>query len=101
MGKNQTSFKKGEIHNPNGRPKKEWSWAGLIEESMNEQDETGEPYKKIMIKKLRTLGVKGDLNAMEKIFNRTEGMPKQSVEHEGEMTINEVLHIYKPEKNKE
>lgn len=81
MGRNEFTFKPGETGNPNGRPKKEWTWAGLIEDAMEEQDETGQPYKKIIAKKLRTLAKAGDLGAIKEIFNRMDGMPTQAVDH--------------------
>lgn len=80
MAKVSTSFKPGESGNPNGRPKRDWTWSGLMEESMDEQDETGESYKKIIIKKIRTLGTKGDMIAIKELFNRMDGMPKQSTD---------------------
>lgn len=36
-----------------------------------------------------------ELKEFELVANRTEGMPKQSIEHSGEIT--EVMKIYKPD----
>lgn len=83
-----TQIKKGQVLNPTGRPKREWTWSGLLEQSMEEQDETGEPYKSIIIKKLRKLAMSGDIVAMKEILNRMDGMPKQDIETKGNVTMN-------------
>ncbi len=91
MAENQTSFKPGQSGNPNGRPKREWTWAGLLEEAMEEQDETGESYKKIIVRKARTLGIKGDMTAIKEIMNRMDGMPKQAMDMD--MSGNVIIDI--------
>jgi len=73
-------FKKGQSGNPKGRPKRDWTVAGLIEEAMEAEDETGIPYKKAVYDKLVLLAKKGDVMAIKEINNRLDGMPKQSVE---------------------
>ena len=85
MAENQTSFKPGESGNPAGRPKREWTWSGLLEDAMEEQDETGESYKKIIVRKVRTLGTKGDMVAIKELFQRMDGMPQQDVKVDGEV----------------
>lgn len=75
-----TQFKPGKSGNPNGRPKRDWTWSGLLEEAMEETDETGEPYKKIIARKLRALGIKGDTTAIKDLMNRMDGMPQQSTD---------------------
>lgn len=78
---NPTPFKKtGKDANPNGRPKREWTWTGLLEDAMEEKNETGESYKKIVTQKLRELGVKGDMTAIKEILNRMDGMPQQKTD---------------------
>lgn len=71
---------KGTTPNPNGRPKRDWTVQGLIEEAMEEQDETGVPAKKIVYRKLVALAKKGDPTAIREINNRLDGMPKQSTD---------------------
>lgn len=63
--------------NRKGAPKREWTMAGLLEEALEEQDETGTPFKKIITKKLRDLASKGDLVAIKEVNQRLDGMPKQ------------------------
>lgn len=81
MGRNEYTIKPGEVRNPNGRPKREWTWAGLIEDAMDEEDETGVPYKLIVTRRLRQMAKNGDITAIKEVFNRTDGMPKQAVDH--------------------
>lgn len=73
-------FVKGQSGNPGGRVKREWTIRGLIEEAMEEQDETGVPYKKAIYKKLVRLAAKGDMQAAKELNNRLEGMAPQSLD---------------------
>ncbi len=73
-----TQFKPGQCGNPNGRPKRDWTVQSLIEEAMEEQDETGVPAKKIIYKKLVALAKKGDIQAIKEVGQRLDGMPKQT-----------------------
>lgn len=86
MGANQTSFKPGESGNPNGRPKREWTWSGILEE-VGEQIEpkSGKKFKELVSKRLWLKAVNGDTVAIKEIMNRMDGMPKQAIEHEGEV----------------
>lgn len=71
--------KKGAEANPNGRPKREWTIAGLIEEALEEEDVDGVPFKKKLTHKLRTLALRGDMNAIKEVHQRLDGMPKQPI----------------------
>ena len=93
---NQTSFKPGQSGNKNGRPPKEHSITATIRAMMDEQPEV----KKALGAKIMQMALQGDLVAIKTIWNYLDGMPKQSIEHEGELSIEGVV-IYKPEKNKE
>lgn len=66
--------------NRKGAPKRDWTWSGLLEEAMEEQDETGESYKKIIVRRVRSLGAKGDMIAIKELFNRMDGMPRQTTD---------------------
>lgn len=98
MSNPATQFKPGESGNPKGAPKKEWTMKGLLEESLEEQDETGTPYKRIIARKLRNLAAKGDMVAIKEVNNRMDGMPVQPNAQIPEDQIDDYLHIYKPEK---
>ena len=75
------SFKKNDPRiNREGAPKKAWTITGLIKESLEETNEDGIPYKKILVDKLRTIAVRGDITAIKEMNNRLDGMPKQSTD---------------------
>jgi len=83
----QNQFKPGVVTNPNGRPKREWTVAGLIEQAMEQEDETGVPYKKAVYEKLVLLAKNGDMLAVKEINQRLDGMPKQTIEQSGGLEI--------------
>lgn len=73
--------------NRKGAPKKDWTMASLIREAAEEAGETGEPRSKIIARKLADLAEKGDMQAIKEFNNRLDGMPKQTLEHEGGLDI--------------
>lgn len=64
--------------NKAGRPPRDWTVSGLIEEAMEEADETGVPAKKLIYQKLVALAKRGDIQAVKEINQRLDGMPQQS-----------------------
>lgn len=64
--------------NRGGRPPRDWTVSGLIEEAMEEADETGVPAKKLIYQKLVALAKRGDIQAVKEINQRLDGMPQQS-----------------------
>lgn len=66
--------------NRKGQPKREWTVQGLIEQAMEEEDETGVPYKKIVYTKLVKLAAAGDVVAIKELNNRLDGMPQQKTD---------------------
>ena len=80
MGKNQTSFKPGNNANPKGAPKKEWTMTAMYKQAAEETHKTGVPKYKIVARKLLELAEKGDMVAIKELGNRTDGMPKQTVD---------------------
>jgi len=78
--------KTGAAANPNGRPKKNWTWAGLYEQAAEEELKTTdgqikEKAKVFIAKKLVRMAVDGDIAAIKEITNRMDGMPKQTGDH--------------------
>lgn len=73
--------------NKNGAPKKEWTMKGLIEEALEEEDQSGTPYKKLIARKLRSVALKGDVVAIKEINNRLDGMPKQELGVDGDLNL--------------
>lgn len=80
---NPTPFKKtGADANPNGRPKKEWTWAGLLEKVAEETEvKSGQKFKDLVSKRMWVDAVNGSLGAQKEIMNRMEGMPNQTSDH--------------------
>ena len=85
--------KKGAAANPNGRPKREWTVKGLIEEALEEENEQGIPYKKIVTMKLRQLAARGDMAAIKEINQRLDGMPEQKNIQENTQEVNITIDI--------
>ena len=77
MPKTSTTWKPGQVTNPNGRPKKEWTMSSLIREAVEEAGATGEPKNKIVARKLADKAVEGDIVAIKELNNRIDGMPVQ------------------------
>ena len=79
-------FQKGISGNPGGRPKKEWTWAKLLEEAGEEIDpDSGKKFKEAVSKRLWIAAVNGNIVAIKELFNRMDGMPIQATEIEGEI----------------
>jgi hypothetical protein len=81
MSKEATQFKKGEIHNPNGRPKGSFSLVAMLKESLQEIPE-GErkTYAKQFIDAVLEKSIKKkNVIAMKEVFNRVDGLPTQTV----------------------
>ena len=75
-------IKPGETRNPNGRPKKLWTWAGEIEKVAEEIDTTGATAKERVVRAVFKRGFTGDVQAFKELSNRTDGMPTQKVEQD-------------------
>lgn len=77
-------FKEGEQWNGNkdGRPKKDWTWASLIEEEAEKLVDEKKPskgtVKQAITKALLKKAVIGDVQAYRELANRTDGMPKET-----------------------
>jgi hypothetical protein len=82
-----TQFKPGNKMGK-GAPKKEWTIKSLITEAMEEEDETGIPYKNIVYRKLVKLAAKGDMQAQKELNNRLEGQAQQSIQQTGNVVLN-------------
>ena len=89
-------FQPGVSGNPGGRPKREWTWAGLLEDAVNEmlesKDGTKIEAKKAIAKRIARMAVEGDIMAQREIMNRMEGMPKQGVEHSGSIDLPQPIY---------
>jgi hypothetical protein len=84
-------FKEGESGNPAGRPKGSRNLSTILKEMLTEEievkNEDGTVEKKqlqdVIVRKLITQATnKGNLRAIQEIFDRVEGKAKQEIKHE-------------------
>lgn len=88
MAITKTSWKKGKSGNNDGRPLKEESLTYLMKTFLqNIPEGQKETYKEIFIKKTYKMAINGDIAAIKLIWNYVDGMPKEAVEHSGEIKI--------------
>ncbi len=76
-------FKKGQSGNLNGRPKLP-DLKELMEKIMGEEKD-GKTAAEAILAALRAKAAKGDIRAAEVLLNRGYGLPKQAIEHSGEI----------------
>src|ERR1043165_7614426 len=91
MGANQTSFKPGEVHNPSGRPKRDWTWSGVLQQAVEKADATGKTVKEEVADSLVSEAKRGNVFAAKELMNRMDGMPAQKLEHGGEVQVRPIL----------
>ena len=82
-------FKKtGADANPNGRPKRDWTWSGLLEKVGEEiEEKSGKKFKDLVTRRLWVDAVNGSLGAQKEILNRMDGMPTQPTD----LTIKKIV----------
>lgn len=83
-------FPKGVSGNPNGRPKAEWSWSGLLKEAA-EQELKGKAKKEWIAESLFNQAIKGNVQAIKEFGDRIDGKPTQPVSGTGEGGAIEVI----------
>lgn len=103
-------FKKGQSGNPNGAPKKEWTWRSLLLEVADEMELDKEmgvqtPKKLIMARKLVSKGMEGDTTAIKEFGDRVDGKSIQGVELTGKngdpINTNVTITFVKPKSDSE
>lgn len=72
--------------NRNGAPKKEWTWGSLFKE-LTEEGIGKKEIKKLLAQAMIDKAKEGDVQAFKEIANRTDGLPKQAIEIEGEVKV--------------
>lgn len=74
-------FKPGQSGNLKGRPPRDWTWSGLLEEVAEELDpKDKKTFKRKVAEGLIRQAIKGDHSATKVLFDRMDGMPKQSTD---------------------
>lgn len=66
--------------NKNGRPKREWTWAGLIEDQMEKLGPDKKAVKEAVAASLIAKALEGDVTAIKEVGNRIDGLPPQSID---------------------
>lgn len=86
----------GNTSNPAGKPPGSYSLVAILRKKLQAHDpKTRETYGDKLIRAAYSRAVKDkNVEMIRDILNRVDGMPKQSVEHSGEVI--EHLKIYKP-----
>jgi len=82
MAKTSTSFKPGEVNNPNGRPKKGYSITEWFKEMLASKPEVKDALGKSITKK----ALEGDVTAQKLVWSYMDGMPSQAIEQKLEVT---------------
>ena len=85
--------------NLSGRPKKDWTWAGLIEEEVEKFDPADDslpPEKRAKIKnkvvrKIVGKAMEGDIGAFTALANRTDGNPTENKNISGVLVVAPLL----------
>lgn len=82
-----------------GRPKKNWTWAGLIEEEVEKYDEADDSLpqekrakiKHKVVRKVIKKALDGDIGAFTALANRTDGNPTENKNISGVMVVAPLL----------
>ena len=90
--KREYNFKPGVSGNPKGKPKGARHFSTLIREAIKAVAEgDSEPQDILMVKALAKKAKAGDLKALDMVFDRVDGKAEQTINLDGEMTINDGL----------
>jgi Family of unknown function (DUF5681) len=79
----RTSWKKGQSGNPRGRPRRGSCLADLLRRELERTGPAGVTHKEALVNALVETACEGDLRAIDMIFDRVEGRPKQRQEVSG------------------
>lgn len=83
-------FKKGVSGNPTGRPKSDLN--KVLSEYMLKKNDNGKTYTEMLVARVLDLALsRGDMDAIEFIWDRLEGKVAQGVEHTGRMTLEQLV----------
>ena len=77
-------FPPGVSGNPNGRPKDDFSFAGLFRAALAQKDDTGRSVGQRLVDRYIELGLAGNPTALEALVARIDGKPAQSLTLKGD-----------------
>jgi hypothetical protein len=98
-------FGPGNNANPKGRPKRDWTWKEVLEDIaslyIKKKDGTisKKTYKEALATRLFTLGIGGNVQAIDILMKRMDGMPQQEIKADVNNTGS--VQVYMPKKNEE
>lgn len=85
-------WKPGQSGNPKGKPKGARHFSTLIREAIQKVAEgDDEPADILIVKQLVDKAKKGDLQAIDRVIDRTDGKAEQTINLEADVTINDGL----------
>lgn len=88
MAENRGKIKKGEVRNPNGRPKKGETMTDALRmlagKTIKDDKGNSVTFKEAISKKLYALAISGDIAAIKYIFDRIDGFPTQAIQQQDE-----------------
>lgn len=82
---NLTPFQPGQSGNPKGRPKGSRNLSAILKDMLDQDvEEDGQlvKFSDAIVKRLIQKANKGDIKAIQEIFDRTEGKAKQEIKNE-------------------
>ena len=85
------TFKKGQSGNPNGRPKKGFAIADILDTIGDKSFSNDKTFKEAILEKVYENALAGDLNSAKFIADRTEGTALQKMS----VTTNEPVQVLK------
>ena len=77
-------WKPGESGNPNGRPKDQFSFMGILRSALAEKNAAGKSVGQRLVARYIKLGLAGNPQALEAIMARIDGKPAQSLTLKGD-----------------
>lgn len=91
-------WKPGQSGNPAGKPKGARHFSTLIREAITKvADDTGTSDDKEIVRALVEKAKAGDLKAVDMVLDRVDGKAEQTINLDGEMTINDGLSLEEKE----
>jgi len=94
MPKVSTSYKPGQSGNPHGRPRRNWTWASVLQAAVQKKTKSGKTVKQLIAESLVAEAEKGNVQAHKAIMDRMDGLPKQDIDVTSDGKSLVVEHLY-------